>query len=98
MPTFHLRSFMILIGFCAVVLAGTTVMMRWVFLRAEGAIYARQETEHAFEAASFRRAARQAQADPDMLDRVAEFKRLARRHDEQARKCAQLREYYETHW
>lgn len=98
MLTFHVRSFMILVLFCAVVLGGVTVMMRWVFLRAEGAIYARQETEHAFEAASFRRAARQAQADPARVGQVAQLKQYARQHDALARDCARLREYYENHW
>ena len=98
MLTFHIRGFMILVAFCAVVLAGVTVGIRWTFYRVEGAMYARQETEHTFEAASFRRAARQAQADPDRVDKVDALRRLAREHDKAARECARLREHYETCW
>ncbi|WP_435018328.1 hypothetical protein TA3x_000292 [Tundrisphaera sp. TA3] len=98
MLTFHIRSFMILIAFCAVVLAGATVGMRWAFNRAEGAMYAQREMEHTFEAANFRHAARQAQADPNGVGKIAGFKQLARQHEKAARECARLRELYESRW
>lgn len=98
MLTFHVRSFMILIAFCAVVLAGVTVGIRWAFNRAEGAIYARRELHHAFEAANFRRAARRAEADPESFGKIAGLKSLARQHERASRECARLRELYETSW
>ncbi len=98
MLTFHIRSFVILVAFCAVVLAGVTVGIRWAFNRAEGAIYARRELDHAFEAANFRRAARRARAHPDSVDKVAGLKRMAQLHEKASRECARLREQYETFW
>ncbi len=98
MLTFHIRSFVILVAFCAVVLAGVTVGIRWAFNRVEGANYARRELDHAFEAANFRRAARRAEADPDSVGQVAALKRLARLHEKASRDCARLREQYETSW
>jgi hypothetical protein len=97
MLTFRVR-FAILLGFSAFSLVFLCVGIRWHEYRAQAGIYARQETDHTFEAAHYARAARNPGYSPDAAAIAAEFRKLAAMHEKAALECARLREFYESCW
>jgi hypothetical protein len=98
MLTFRGRWFLVLLGFAVFTLVYIPIGIRWHTYRARAALYARQEVEHTFEAATFARAARNPGPTEDDHARAAVYRKYAEEHERAALECTRLRQLYERSW